>query len=241
MIFYFSGTGNSKWIAQEIAKATNDTAYDIISLCDVPDIKDHPFVGLIFPIYAWGAAEPMLNFARKLPATKAFTYGICTCGADAGLAMKKLSKIFNLDSSYSVMMPSNYIVGDNLESEEVICTKIENAKIVISTITSEILERTKSYKVHEGSLAFVKSNLATFGFNKFARTTKPFFVSNGCIGCGMCVKECPAKTIELQNNKPVWNETCYQCLRCINNCPAKAIQYGSKTLARGRYKLKNYM
>ena len=32
MIFYFSGTGNSKWIAEELAKQINDTAIDLITV-----------------------------------------------------------------------------------------------------------------------------------------------------------------------------------------------------------------
>ena len=30
MIFYFSGTGNSKWVAKKIAEKTNDKVYDIM-------------------------------------------------------------------------------------------------------------------------------------------------------------------------------------------------------------------
>jgi len=32
MIFYFSGTGNSKWIAQEVAKGTEYVAVNIVDL-----------------------------------------------------------------------------------------------------------------------------------------------------------------------------------------------------------------
>lgn len=40
MIFYFSGTGNSKFIAESLAKLTNDTAYDIIENPQMSNLED---------------------------------------------------------------------------------------------------------------------------------------------------------------------------------------------------------
>lgn len=39
MIFYFSGTGNSRRIALRLAGLTADKAVDIVSLTDIPDPK----------------------------------------------------------------------------------------------------------------------------------------------------------------------------------------------------------
>ena len=66
MIFYFSGTGNSRWAAQKIAALTNDEAFDIIQCTDVPDVTHETQIGLVFPIYAWGAPEPVLTFVKKI-------------------------------------------------------------------------------------------------------------------------------------------------------------------------------
>lgn len=241
MIFYFSGTGNSKWIAEQIAKSTSDELFDIIALKEVPKLDQQKRIGFVFPIYAWGIAEPMLTFVKKLPQTNAFTYGVCTCGADAGVAMKKLSTLYQLKSCYSVAMPSNYIVGSDVEDEGIIRKKIADAKIESQRIASEILQSEKVYRVNEGSFALLKSNLACRGFNKFARNTKPFYATEQCNGCGLCAKNCPMSTISLVDGKPVWSKKCYQCLRCINECPQRAIQYGKATVTRNRYTIQNYL
>lgn len=53
MIFYFSGTGNSQWAAEQIAAPTGDEAVDISTLDQVPDVGRQSRIGLIFPVYAW--------------------------------------------------------------------------------------------------------------------------------------------------------------------------------------------
>lgn len=242
MIFYFSGTGNSKWVAKNIAEKINDKAYDISKLNEPPEIRDEKQIGLVFPIYAWGIPEPMILFAKKLMKSNAFAFGICTCGANAGIALKKLSKIYQLDSCYSVIMPSNYIIGEDIEKESIILNKIENAKKEIEKISIEIMQRKKIYHVNEGKYPKLKSTIVNTGFNKFARTTKPFYVDKDkCNGCGLCSKSCPASTITLVDGNPIWNTKCYQCLRCINYCPQKAIQYGKETEKRGRYNIEKYL
>lgn len=242
MIFYFSGTGNSKWVAREIAKRINDKCYDISKLSEIPEIYGENQIGLIFPIYAWGIPEPMTIFVKKLKKSDAFTFGICTCGANAGIALKKLSELYHLDSSYSIIMPSNYIIAEDIEKEDTIMKKIDMAKKDIEIISNEIIHRKKVYRVTEGKLPLLKSTLINKGFNKYARSTNPFYVdAEKCNSCGLCAKMCPASTITLIDDKPIWNKKCYQCLCCINNCPQVAIQYGKGTEKRGRYNIEKYL
>ena len=67
MIYYFSGTGNSKAIAEEIADYIGTKAIDIIGAdIDQIHLEDEEYVGFTFPIYAWAAPEVMLQFAQKI-------------------------------------------------------------------------------------------------------------------------------------------------------------------------------
>lgn len=240
MIFYFSGTGNSRWAAEQIAALTGDTTQDIISLRQSPSLDCVSQVGLVFPIYAWGLPEPMIAFVKTLPKTKAFCFGICTCGSEAGHAMRKLAQLYPLQSSYSLVMPNNYIIGAEVDSEAVIQQKLNTARAEIETISREILQRKPVCRIEEGSAAGLKSSLVNFGFNRFARSTKPFHVDSSCDSCGLCANNCPAATISLRDGRPVWGKTCYQCLRCLNECPRQAIQYGDSTQGKARYTLQKH-
>ncbi|MGL5259823.1 MAG: EFR1 family ferrodoxin [Lachnospiraceae bacterium] len=240
MIFYFSGTGNSKWVAEQLAQKIEDTAYNIFELDDTIDISNAKKLGFVFPIYAWGMPVPMESFIKNLKKQSVFTFAICTCGEDAGYALKNLSNYYPLDSSYSLAMPNNYLIGSDLEDSETVLNKIRLAKKEIQIISNEILKEQKTYHVHEGRLAALKSSFIHKGFLKFACSTKPFYTTDSCNGCGLCAKSCPASIITLNQNKPRWNGTCFQCLRCIHECPKTAIQYGKNTEKRKRYTIDKY-
>jgi NAD-dependent dihydropyrimidine dehydrogenase PreA subunit len=239
MIYFFSGTGNSKWVADQLASKTDDIAVNITERPEVSSIANQT-IGIVFPIYAWGVPEPVLEFVKKLVGKPAFTFGVCTCGADAGDAMKKLCGLFPLNMIYSVAMPSNYIMGADVESHEVVVSKIAKAEEKLKTIAGQVISKQSFVDVNKGNLPWIKSNLANWGFNKFARSTKPFHVTDKCTSCGECARNCPANTIMIIDGKPEWSEKCYQCTACINLCPAKAIEYGKGTATRSRYQFKEY-
>ena len=192
MIFYFSGTGNSAWAAQQLARLIGDEAYDITSLKELPDMDNARQIGFVFPVYAWGAPEIMARFMKKLPRPQVFTFGVCTCGSDAGLAMKQLSKLYPLSSSYNLVMPNNYIIGSDTDDEGEILRKLTAARAELNRISGEIQRRERVYRVHEGRLAGLKSSFVNYGFHRFARREQPFFAEERCNGCGRWVEHCTA-------------------------------------------------
>lgn len=241
VIYYFSGTGNSKWIAEELAKRNNDTVQSIPEL-----IADGPTavyagadcrIGIVFPVYAWGVPAIVERFCRAIRVEKgAYAYAVCTCGDEAGFSMRRLKRFFPLAAAWSFVMPNNYIPGFDVDSPELEHNKIEAARESLVSVSQCIAQNKREYDVREGSAARFKTAVVRPLFHTFARSTKPFYTTELCNGCAVCANGCPTHTIRMREGKPVWEAPqCEQCMRCINLCPKTAIQYGKGTLHRGRY------
>lgn len=55
--------------------------------------------------------------------------------------------------------------------------------------------------------------------------SKPFFIYEKCIGCGDCVRNCPANIIKMKNGKPYVDEkNCIRCYCCAELCRSSAIE-----------------
>lgn len=243
MIYYFSGTGNSKWVAESLAALTGDKAVDIAPLirnkvCTAAiSVGSGERIGLVFPIYAWGAPKIIEEFVASVSIDpSAYAYVVCTCGDDAGKALQRLRKRFPWRAALSVVMPNNYIPMYDVDDPALTERKTAAARALLPEIAEKLNANEAFVRIHQGALAGLKTAIVNPIFRTFAVSTKPFCADDSCIGCGQCEKICPRHAIAMTDGRPAWiKKHCLQCMACINRCPAKAIQYGEETRARGRY------
>lgn len=52
---------------------------------------------------------------------------------------------------------------------------------------------------------------------------KGFYITEACIGCGKCKRNCPQKCIEEGKVYRIRQENCLHCGLCYENCPVQAI------------------
>ena len=132
-------------------------------------------------------------------------------------------------------MVDNYTLVFNVKNAAKNEAKNLRAEESIKNIVFLINNKTGGYHNHHRGLW--PASKATKVMYNVSRKTAPFKVSEDCIGCGLCAKQCPTHAISLDYGKPVWkNKKCALCLGCLHNCPVNAINYGPTTKNHGQYK-----
>ena len=249
MIFYFSGTGNSEWVAKEVAKAQNET------ICFIPEVmqkkefyyrvSEKEKIGFVFPIYSWGPPKLILDFIKLIQLEikyNNYVFFVCTCGDDIGLSKNifvkaVLAKGITCNSGFSVIMPNNYILmkGFDVDSPVLTDKKLREAIPRMEQINSWISNnRSGLFDCKQGHFPFFKTRIIWPLFNKYQISDKNFYATDLCNGCRLCEQKCPVGNIKV-DKKPKWQHHCILCLACIHRCPQTAIQYGKKTQKKGRY------
>ncbi len=250
MIFYFSGTGNSFHAATEIAKSQGELAVSIAKELDKGTLRyqfhKNELIGFVYPIYAWGPPQIVLDFIKKIKINgeKPYVFSISTCGGSEGNATRLLQKVLlskglSLDSAFSLVMPDNYVFGADVCSKDKAEKILKSAEERLQVINDIIKKRQIGvFQLISGGKPFLNTAVINPLFNRFARNTKKFYATDACTRCGLCERICPVHSI-IVKEKPIWGKDCTQCSACINRCPAKAIQYGAHTADRGRYVFPN--
>ena len=247
MIFYFSGCGNSKHVAETLSAGLNDKLIFIPEAAREKlyeyDLGEDESLGFVFPVYAWAPPQLVLDFIEKLQVDKPrYLYFACTCGDECGLTEKVFRKAveekgWRLTTCFSVQMPETYIgmPGFKLDTDEKAKQKIANADIILTRNLPRLMNKECFTEMVVGPAAWLKSRLVNPGFNRFATDDSKYLSNDKCISCGKCVEVCPLKNIVLKDGHPKWNGNCTMCMACYHHCPTNAIQYGKGTEGKGQY------
>lgn len=247
MIFYFSGCGNSRHVAETIATGLNDTL-TFIPEADRKGLYDYDMaegerLGFVFPVYSWAPPKLVLDFVEKLQMEKPrYVYFVCTMGDECGLTEKIFRKAieqksWSLSACFSVQMPETYIgmPGFKLDTAEKAKSKIAAADAKMKELIPRIKNKESFSEMTVGSAAWLKSHLVNPGFNKFATDDSKYRSTEACIHCGKCVEVCPLQNITLEEGRPKWHGHCTMCMGCYHHCPVNAIHYGKATVGKGQY------
>lgn len=247
MIFYFSGTGNSLYIARQLGKLQN---LEVISMADrlnsrqlifVP--KDGEPIGFVYPIYTWAPPKIVFDFIRQIQLARKnnYIFTIAVYGSNIGNANEVfrdalMANKIPLNADFSVKMPNSNIFYHDVITREQQQAILDLADKKILHINEVVSKRQSVSESQHGYLATVKSNLLNPIYMKFENRAKHFTTTKYCEGCGFCVKICPTRNISLDEHRhPVWGDNCVNCLACINRCPRQSIECGHITTVRGRY------
>lgn len=248
MIFYFSGCGNSRHVAETLASGLNDRLVFIPEAARKNQydytLAEGERLGFVFPVYSWAPPRLVLDFVKQLQLTNKpdYVYFACTCGDECGLTEKifrkaLLEKELTLSACFSLIMPETYIgmPGFKLDTEENAHKKKMEADAILMKTLPLLIDKICFSEIKVGPLAWLKSHVINSSFNKFAIDDRKYRSTDQCISCGKCVSVCPLQNISLENGHPKWHGHCTMCMACYHHCPINAIQYGKNTEGKGQY------
>lgn len=242
MILYFTASGNSKFVAQALAALTGDEIMDMKPAIQAGEqlsvTSEKPFV-VVAPVYAYAMPRLVAEAVRNanLQGSKEL-YFILTCGGSTANAYKGCKEIAARKGMVykgfaEVKMPDNTVTMFNMSDEATAKATIAAAVPVVKQLGALIAAGADLGDRHSGFGPFTLLNSAVM---KRMEAEKGWMVKADCIGCGLCVSQCPTNRIAMEDGRAQVNAGgCMSCFACIHNCPVGAIQVAGKSEKHGRY------
>jgi ferredoxin/flavodoxin len=255
-IFYFSGTGNTKYVSEYLSDALNkkgmaNQTVDIACLSDNEIstlVKNSESLFLAYPIYGSDMPENMKRFIEIMPQAQGKKLGVvCTqmafSGDGASIEFKKLkNKGYKQMWGFQVNMPNNLCIqGSPLKQcdDYAIIEKkyLKKARAKLDAYADLIIADKR--KVTDNSFLnhFIALSQRPL-YRKYVlknEISKLGIDEDKCNQCGLCADLCPNGVIEKGEKVAFGDRTkCTLCIRCMNFCPSQAVVY------RGKIKLPQY-
>ena len=245
MILYYSGCGNSRWVAETLAESLREPLRFIPDTGTELKLGEGEALGFVFPVYAWAPPRLVTDFIHRLmvKGQPSYVWFACTCGDEGAFTRRVFSRTLSvaglsLDACFCLQMPETYIAfpGFSLDTPDNERRKIAAARADLPRISALVAKRTAAhYEMIFGKFPWTKTYLLRPLFYRFIITDRRFRSTEACIGCGRCEKVCPLHNVLLVDKRPQWQGHCTQCMACYHHCPTNAIQFGKVTQGKGQY------
>lgn len=252
MVLYFSGTGNTEYIAKLIADGLGDECLNLFDRIKnnnkEPLYSEKPYI-ICAPIYVCEMPLFLIKYLKSVEFNgNNKAYFVFTSGGYCGSAKVQAKRFSNKkDLKFlgcaEFVMPRNYVANSkySMDDEKTIQSKISNSTKKVKQVVEDIKHEKKLKSRHVW--LFETLIITPFApiWTKYKLVAKDFYATDKCVGCRICERSCPFNNIKMVDRKPEWGGNCTHCMACISKCPKKAIEYGNITQGKKRYLLKDYV
>ena len=250
LMIYYSGTGNSKrvseWIVEEAQGRNINTHLASFNHFDPEYIKDftgRTLIGFFSATHGFNMPHSMLKFLFRFNLLKGSDVFIGNTRAGMKLwkifmpglsgialyfpALIMLFKGYKVKAMYPVDLPSNWISLHPGLRKKVIDSMVVHYERLTKKFAAKVLsgERVfiKSFVLLPLDILVAPIALGYYFVGRFI-LAKTFIANSNCNNCGVCIEQCPTKSIIRSGNRPYWKFTCESCMKCMNYCPERAIE-----------------
>lgn len=234
--YFFSGTGNTRRVCELLMAELNGEGHETIlypiAAGNAPPMpKDADMLLVGYPVHAFNAPAPVINFLKTLPQGSGRScFLVRTSGEPlklnhaAGITPKRIlrRKGFSVKGEFHYVMPYNII----FRHSDGMAARMNLA------MERRIADDARSVANNEGALCRngifrrIVSFVLRIEHPAIKKIGRRFRVSDDCVGCGKCETVCPQGNIRMQDGKPVFGKNCAGCMGCSFFCPKDALRIG---------------
>ncbi len=253
IIIYFSGTGNTHFVASKIVELRSDK--EMITLMPYEQYSperveeaDRVYIG--FPVY--GLTLPHLlqePFFKSISGKEVYIFS--TMAYSAGVALAKSVELARVNGATvigarTVVMPGSDGLGFMKEDSPQVSAMCERdfesipemrliEEDLVAIDNGDTSYRTSDFS-HLSSVAKGALSIGAAVMKPMEKwLSKKLNANSGCTGCTLCEQICPTHNITVTGKSVTFGETCTLCVRCVHHCPSKAINIGKMTVGKFKY------
>ncbi len=246
LTFYFSGSGNTKWVAETLDRMLRENGHEsTLAAVDAIDmaafVQSMPAgfdsIGFAQPIYAAdlprivrGSIRQFTEAARGRSAIPSGLFMINTFGYVNGHGVFEARKQFR-GTRFRVKQYLNIKMVNSAPRKHADAQKRtkqdERRKQEAARRLSAFVKCLEGGRPYTGGLGpqllggkLVRAALRGAIRGNYRRMRVDMGV---CTKCMLCVRDCPAQCIRYQEQSFVFTEACEACMRCYHHCPVHAI------------------
>lgn len=235
-LVYFSATGTTKTVLENIAKGIGAEEVEHIDLT-LPNVAEQPLPQfsdeiVIFGAPVYGGRLPSLAIERlrrckaeKTPAVLVVVYGNREF-EDALLELKNIT----IELGFKPFAGAAFIGEHSFASEDIPiangrpddkdCEIAQKFGKMIGTKNSTLKTVDTTIDLHvPGSFPYAAAGARPM-------VVSPVTVTENCTLCGTCATLCPTGAITLRDHVETQAKDCIRCCSCIKNCPEGARDLG---------------
>ncbi|MFA0815245.1 MAG: EFR1 family ferrodoxin [Anaerofustis sp.] len=233
-MFYFSGTGNSKYIAELFCEKYDASCHSIEEDIDFAAlISRTDTIGFCYPVYGSCVPRIMREFVTEhkglLSEKKLIVF--CTQLMFSGDGARALTDLLDADARRRVLYAEHFFMPNNIcnfalfriKNGEQNNAKLRKANKKTDRVCHD-LKRGKRVLRGFGVLSHVIGLSQSKFFPAMESNSRnDVSIDSDCIACGICARLCPMHNLELTEQGVSQKGNCTLCYRCVNACPKQAI------------------
>lgn len=245
VIVFFSGTGNSRFLAEQFAQRMEIKAYSIEEDLDFESLLgEEDTIAVCYPVYGSCVPRIMREFVLQYKTcfeTKKIII-FCTQMLFSGDGARAFARLIP-GCDDRVIYAEHFLMPNNIcnfflfpirekEAAEKPRKALKKLDQVCRNIKNGVVKR-RGWGIFSTLLGKTQ-NIAYPKLEEKGRSS--FVTEESCIGCGLCVKRCPAHNLEMAGGKVMQKGNCTLCYRCVNLCPKQSCTVLIHTKPKKQYR-----